>query len=80
MRDSIERLDTSPRRQLSGRHVLIIFCSFFGVIFVVNGYFLFSALVTHTVLSRSSPIARASPTTPGSRPAMLRSHKAGRTS
>lgn len=48
MRDSIEHMGPSPSGQLSGRHVLIIFCSFFGIIFAVNGYFLVTALATHT--------------------------------
>ncbi|MFZ4807754.1 MAG: FixH family protein [Hyphomicrobiaceae bacterium] len=38
----------SPARELRGHHVLFIFLSFFGVIFAVNGYFLYSALGTHT--------------------------------
>lgn len=38
----------SPARELRGHHVLIMFLGFFGVIFAVNGYFLYSALGTHT--------------------------------
>ncbi len=33
---------------LTGRHVLLIFLAFFGSIFAVNGWFLYSALSTHT--------------------------------
>lgn len=50
MRDSIE--NPSPPeftgRRLTGRHVLFACVAFFGVIFAVNGYFLVSALSTHT--------------------------------
>lgn len=35
-------------RSLDGRHVLFMLLSFFGVIFAVNGFFLVSALRTHT--------------------------------
>ncbi len=35
-------------RQLEGRHVLALFLVFFGVVFAVNGYMLYSALSTHT--------------------------------
>lgn len=34
--------------ELNGRHVLVAFLSFFGIIFAVNGYFLYSALRTYT--------------------------------
>jgi nitrogen fixation protein FixH len=37
-----------PRRHLDGRHVLAMCVVFFGVVFVVNGYMLFSALSTYT--------------------------------
>ena len=33
---------------LTGRHVLLILVGFFGIIFAVNGWFLYSALSTHT--------------------------------
>lgn len=33
---------------LTGRHVLAMLIAFFGVVFAVNGYFLVSALSTHT--------------------------------
>lgn len=33
---------------LQGRHVLFMLLAFFGTIFAVNGYFLYSALSTHT--------------------------------
>jgi nitrogen fixation protein FixH len=41
---------SSPQsgRVLTGRHVLLCFLAFFGVIFAVNGYFLSVALSTHT--------------------------------
>jgi nitrogen fixation protein FixH len=35
-------------KPLTGKHVLIILLSAFGVVFAVNGYFLYSALRTHT--------------------------------
>jgi nitrogen fixation protein FixH len=35
-------------RSLDGRHVLLMLLAFFGVIFAVNGFFLVSALRTHT--------------------------------
>ena len=35
-------------RSLDGRHVLFMLLAFFGVIFAVNGFFLVSALRTHT--------------------------------
>jgi len=34
--------------QIQGRHVLAMFIGFFGIVFVVNGYFLVSALRTHS--------------------------------
>lgn len=48
MRDSFDAPAPLPHRQLRARHVLIIFCGFFGVVFAINGYFLYSALATHT--------------------------------
>ena len=36
------------QRPLDGRRVLAMFLAFFGVIFAVNGYMLFSAISTHT--------------------------------
>lgn len=51
MRDSIERPESPASGagwQLTGRQVLLGFCAFFGIVFAVNGYFLFSALATHT--------------------------------
>ncbi len=40
----------APRahQPLTGRHVLVALLTFFGVIFAVNGYFLYAALSTHT--------------------------------
>ncbi len=35
-------------RQLSGRHVLMMLLAFFGVIFAMNGFMMFSALSTYT--------------------------------
>jgi nitrogen fixation protein FixH len=40
---------------LQGRHVLMILLGFFGVIFAVNGFFLVSALSTHTGVVASEP-------------------------
>ncbi len=42
------RIPAAHAGQLEGRHVLAILLSFFGVVFAVNGYFLYSALSTHT--------------------------------
>lgn len=41
--------------QLTGRHVLFAFLGFFGVIFAVNGYFLYSALSTYTGTVANEP-------------------------
>ena len=41
--------------ELTGWHVLMILIAFFGVIFVVNGYFLYSALSTHTGVVANEP-------------------------
>lgn len=38
----------ADRRALRGHHVLGALLGFFGVVFAVNGYFLYSALATHT--------------------------------
>jgi nitrogen fixation protein FixH len=40
---------------LTGRHVLFAFLGFFGVIFAVNGYFLYSALSTYTGTVANEP-------------------------
>src|SRR5688572_466712 len=40
---------------LVGRHVLAAFVAFFGVIFAVNGVFLYMALSTHTGLVAQEP-------------------------
>jgi nitrogen fixation protein FixH len=40
---------------LTGWHVLAGFIAFFGVIFAVNGYFLYSALSTHTGIVANEP-------------------------
>ncbi len=42
-------------RELRGRHVLYIFLGFFGVVFAVNGYFLYSALATYTGIVSAEP-------------------------
>jgi nitrogen fixation protein FixH len=42
-------------RQLRGQHVLAMMIAFFGVIFAVNGYFLFAALSTHTGIVAVEP-------------------------
>ncbi len=36
------------KKPLTGKHVLIILLSAFGVVFAVNGFFLYSALRTHS--------------------------------
>lgn len=41
--------------ELNGRHVLAAFLGFFGVIFAVNGVFLYSALSTHTGVVAQEP-------------------------
>jgi nitrogen fixation protein FixH len=41
--------------ELKGRHVLAILVGFFGVVFAVNGYFLYSALSTHTGIVANEP-------------------------
>jgi nitrogen fixation protein FixH len=46
---------TSSNFELKGRHVLFAFLTFFGVIFAVNGYFLYSALGTHTGVVAHEP-------------------------
>lgn len=46
---------TPGQWELKGRHVLAIFLGFFGVIFAVNGYFLYSALSTHTGIVANEP-------------------------
>ena len=40
---------------LTGRHVLLAMIAFFGLIFAVNGYFLYAALSTHTGLVAVEP-------------------------
>lgn len=40
---------------LQGRHVLMILLGFFGVVFAVNGFFLVSALSTHTGVVANEP-------------------------
>ena len=47
MRDTLEIPKAEPRR-LEGWHVLVMLLTFFGAIFAVNGYFLVSALSTHS--------------------------------
>jgi nitrogen fixation protein FixH len=41
--------------RLEGRHVLAILLGFFTIIFAVNGYFLYSALSTHTGIVANEP-------------------------
>lgn len=54
MRDSAEPIaeptgaQPSGARVLQGKHVLATLLVFFGAVFAVNGYFLYSALRTHT--------------------------------
>lgn len=40
---------------VTGRHVLLGFIAFFGIIFAVNGYFLYSALSTYTGIVAQEP-------------------------
>ena len=40
---------------LTGWHVLMMFLGFFGVIFAVNGYFMYSALSTNTGVVANEP-------------------------
>jgi nitrogen fixation protein FixH len=40
---------------LEGRHVLLAMLAFFGVVFAVNGVFLYSALSTHTGVVAQEP-------------------------
>lgn len=47
MRDTFDITTPEPRR-LEGRHVLAMLVAFFAAVFAVNGYFLASALSTHT--------------------------------
>ncbi len=47
MRDDLSTAERTGRR-LEGRHVLWSFLAFFAVVFAVNGYFMFTALSTHT--------------------------------
>lgn len=57
MRASFVELRQERRRAggLSGRHVLYGMIGFFGVIFVVNGYFLYAALATHSGVVAQEP-------------------------
>jgi nitrogen fixation protein FixH len=40
---------------LTGRHVVYVLFTFFGVVFAVNGYFLYAALSTHTGIVAVEP-------------------------
>lgn len=40
---------------ITGRHVLLAMVAFFGVVFAVNGVFLYSALSTHTGVVANEP-------------------------
>jgi len=56
MRLGGELMAASPEVQgLRGRHVLFAFLGFFGVIFAVNGVFLYAALSTHTGVVANEP-------------------------
>jgi len=56
MRMGGELMAASPEVQgLRGRHVLFAFLGFFGVIFAVNGVFLYAALSTHTGVVANEP-------------------------
>lgn len=54
MRGSLEIVAHVPR-PIDGRHVLAMLLCFFGIVFAVNGYFLYSALSTHTGVVSSEP-------------------------
>lgn len=41
-----ETMDTKPEKQLKGWHVLLIMMAFFGVMFAVNGVFLYHAITS----------------------------------
>lgn len=49
------RLESRGGFTLTGRHVVLSLIAFFGVIFAVNGYFLYAALSTHTGLIANEP-------------------------
>lgn len=53
--DATTRKDDAGRGQLRGIHVLLGAVAFFGVIFVVNGIFLYSALSTYTGVVSKQP-------------------------
>lgn len=54
MRVGLEIGEPVPRA-IDGRHVLALLFAFFGIVFAVNGYFLYSALSTHTGVVSSEP-------------------------
>ena len=54
MRDTLDSGGPEPRR-IDGRHVLALLLAFFGIIFAVNGYFLYRALSTHTGVVANEP-------------------------
>jgi nitrogen fixation protein FixH len=45
----------SPKRNLTGRHVLILVLTFFGAVFAVNGVFLYQALSSYTGVVAQEP-------------------------
>jgi nitrogen fixation protein FixH len=47
--------DVPRRRGLLGWHVMAIMLGFFGCIFAVNGYFIFTALTTHSGVVSEEP-------------------------
>lgn len=49
------RSTVPPGGGINGRHVLILFLAFFGVVFTVNGVFLYKALSTHTGIVSNEP-------------------------
>lgn len=54
MRDTVEICGPQPW-QLTGRHVLLMFIAFFGVVFAVNGLFLVRALSTYSGVVAAEP-------------------------
>jgi nitrogen fixation protein FixH len=45
-------------QELRGRHVLVVLCAFFGVMFVVNGIFVYLALSTFSGGDTSNPYGK----------------------
>ncbi|MDX2158380.1 MAG: FixH family protein [Hyphomicrobiaceae bacterium] len=50
--------DGRGRKEMTGRHVLLILVAFFGVVFAVNGVFLTKALFTYTGVVSQEPYVK----------------------